>query len=64
MVVSIINRGSRPEDVIVRARDIGMFDAPKLARNLWTQQDSADFKTELIERVQPHEMVLWKITAS
>ncbi|HLO15174.1 MAG TPA: hypothetical protein VK206_10120, partial [Anaerolineales bacterium] len=64
VAVAVINRGSRPEDVTVKARDIGMFDAPKLARNLWTQQDSADFKTELIQRVQPHETVLWKITAS
>ena len=62
VAVAVINRGSRPEDVTVRARDIGMFDTPKLARNLWTQQDIADFKTELVQRVNPHETVLLKVT--
>jgi alpha-galactosidase len=62
IAVSIINRGSRPEDVIVKARDIGMFDASKLARNLWTQQDTDDFKVELTQRVQAHETILLKVT--
>lgn len=61
VAVAVINRGSRPEDVTVRARDIGLFDTPKLVRNLWTQQDAADFKTELVQRVQPHETVLLKV---
>jgi alpha-galactosidase len=64
VVVSVINRSSRPEDVTVKARDIGMLDTPKLARNLWTQEDIADFKIELTQRVQPHETVLLKITSS
>jgi alpha-galactosidase len=63
VAVAVINRGSRPEDVTVKAREIGMFDTPKLARNLWAQQDSADFKTELVQRVNPHETVLLKITS-
>lgn len=61
VAIAVINRGSRPEDVTVRARDIGLFDTPKLVRNLWTQQDTADFKTELVQRVQPHETVLLKV---
>ncbi|HEX6269518.1 MAG TPA: glycoside hydrolase family 27 protein [Anaerolineales bacterium] len=64
VAVSIINRGSRPEDVTVKARDIGLLDTPKLARNLWAQQDSADFDTQLSQRVQPHETVLLKVTSS
>jgi alpha-galactosidase len=64
VAVSVINRGSRPEDVTVQARDIGMLDTPKLARNLWMQQDTADFRTELVQRVQAHETVLWKVTSS
>ncbi len=60
--VAVINRGSRAEDVTIRARDIGMLDRPKLARNLWSQQDSADFKTELVQRVQPHETILLKVS--
>ena len=62
VAVAVINRGSRPEDVTIRARDIGTFDAPKLARNLWAQQDVADFKSELVQRVQPHETVLLKVS--
>jgi alpha-galactosidase len=61
VAVSVINRSSRPEDVTVKARDIGMLDAPKLARNLWTQEDVADFKIDFIQRVQPHETVLLKV---
>jgi len=61
VAVSVINRGSRGEDVIVKARDIGLLDVPKLARNLWTQQDIADFKTKLALRVEPHETILLKI---
>lgn len=57
----MINRGSRGEDVIVKARDIGLLDTPKLARNLWTQQDIADFKVELTQRVEPHETILLKV---
>src|SRR5687768_10545681 len=63
VAVSVINRGSRPEDVTIRARDIGMLDTPKLARNLWIQQDTADFTTELTQRVQPHETVMLKVSS-
>lgn len=62
VAVSVINRGSRPEDVTVKAGDIGLLDTPKLARNLWTQEDVADFTTELTQRVQAHETVLLKVT--
>jgi Alpha-galactosidase len=64
IAVSVINRSSRPEDVTVKARDMGMLDTPKLARNLWTQEDIADFKIDFIQRVQPHETVLLKVTSS
>jgi alpha-galactosidase len=64
VAVAALNRGSRPDEVTLRARDIGMLDVPKLARNLWTQQDSADFKTELALKVMPHETVLLKVTAA
>ncbi len=61
VAVSVINRSSRPEDVTVKARDIGMLDTPKRARNLWTQEDIANFKIDFIQRVQPHETVLLKV---
>lgn len=63
MAVSIINRGSRGADVALRARDIGLLDTPKLARNLWPGRDSADFRAELPLSVKPHETVLLKITS-
>jgi alpha-galactosidase len=61
IAVTVINRGSRAADVTLTARDIAMFDTPKLARNLWTQRDTADFKTELPLNVKPHETVLLKV---
>ncbi len=64
VAVAVINRGSRGEDVTVKARDLGLFDTPKLARNLWAQEDIADFKVELGLRVQPHETILLKVSSS
>jgi alpha-galactosidase len=60
--VAVINRGSRGEDLILKARDIGLLETPKLARNLWSGQDIADFKMEITQRVEPHETILLKIT--
>ena len=62
MAVALINRGSSGSDVSLKAADIGLLDKPKLARNLWAQADIADFKTEMSQRVQPHETILLKIT--
>ncbi len=61
--VAVINRGSRGEDVILKSRDIGFLETPKLARNLWSGQDIADFKVEITQRVEPHETILLKIQA-
>lgn len=63
VAVAVINRGSRGEEVTMKARDIGLLDIPKLARNLWTHQDMADFTTELVLRVRPHETVLLKVSS-
>ncbi len=59
--VALINRGSRGEDVLLLAGDIGLTNEPKLARNLWTGEDIADFSKELVHCVQPHETILLKI---
>lgn len=64
VAVSIINRGSRPADLNLKARDIGMLDTPKLARNLWTQEDIADFKVDWTAHIQPHGTVVLKVTSS
>lgn len=62
VAVALINRGASGSDVTFKASDIGLLDTPKLARNLWTQEDIADFRMELTRRVQPHETVLLKVT--
>ncbi len=64
LAVALLNRGSTGSDVTLKASDLGLLDAPKLARNLWAGEDRADFKASLVQRVQPHETILLKITAS
>jgi alpha-galactosidase len=59
--VALVNRGSSGADITLKAGEIGLPDGPKLARNLWAQDDIADFTTELTRRVQPHETILLKI---
>jgi alpha-galactosidase len=63
VAVSITNRGSRAADILLDARDIGLLDSPKLAHNLWTGQDIADFKAELPLTVKPHETILLKVSS-
>lgn len=41
---------------------LDLLDTPMLVRNLRAQQDSTEFKEQLTQRVQPHEMNLLKIT--
>jgi alpha-galactosidase len=60
--VSVTNRGSLAQDLSLRARDLGLLDTPKLARNVWVGQDLADFKVELPLTVKPHETILLKIS--
>jgi alpha-galactosidase len=60
--VAVINRGSRTEEIKVRARDIGRLDSPKLAQDLWAGRDIADFKTELPLKVAAHQTILLKVS--
>lgn len=64
VAVALINRGSSGADVALQASDIGLLDTPKLVRNLWAQQDQAEFTEQLTRRVQPHETLLFKVTPS
>jgi alpha-galactosidase len=61
VAVALINRGSTGSDVTLKASEIGLLDEPKLTRNLWAQQDIADFRAELTQRVQPHETILLRV---
>jgi alpha-galactosidase len=63
LAVAIVNRGSRGEDAPLKARDIGLLDIPKLVRNVWSGEDVADFKVEIMQRVEPHETILLKVQA-
>jgi alpha-galactosidase len=60
--VALVNRGSEGEDFRVKAGDISMLDEPKLVRDLWKGEDVADFNEETVQRIQPHETLLMKIT--
>jgi alpha-galactosidase len=62
VAAALVNRGASGEDVTLRASDMGLLDTPKLAHDLWSGKDVADFTVELKERVQPHETLLMKIT--
>jgi alpha-galactosidase len=62
VAVAVINRGSRTEEVTVKARHIGMLDSPKLARDLWRGEDIADFKVDLPVRVAAHQTILLKVS--
>jgi alpha-galactosidase len=64
LAAAVINRGAVGADFTLKAGDLGLLDAPKVARNLWSQSDSADFKAELPLRVQPHETLLFKIVSA
>jgi alpha-galactosidase len=60
--VAVINRGSRTEEITVKARDIGLLDTPKQVRDLWKGQDIADFKTELPVQIAAHQTILLKVS--
>lgn len=62
LAVALLNRGSNGADLTLKAGEIGLLDGPKLARDLWKQEDAADFTTSLTLRVQPHETILLKIS--
>jgi alpha-galactosidase len=64
VAVALINRGSVGSDVTLKASEVGLLDAPKLARNLWSQEDIDVFTAKLTQRVQPHETILLKINST
>jgi alpha-galactosidase len=64
VAVALINRGSLGADITFHASDIGLLDTSKLARDLWTEKDIADFTWDLTQRVEPHQTLLLKVTPS
>jgi hypothetical protein len=63
-LVVVLHRGSAGNDIVFQAGAVGLLDTPKLAHNLWSQADIADFKAALTQRVQPRETILLKIQSS
>ena len=61
VAVALLNRGSSGRDITLQAGDIGLLDTPKLVRNLWTQEDTADFTASMTQWVQPHQTMLLKV---
>jgi alpha-galactosidase len=61
ITVLLVNRGSTGGEMKLKSGDLGLPDAPKLARDLWAQEDVTDFGAELVRRLQPHEAVLLNI---
>ncbi|MFT2720295.1 glycoside hydrolase family 27 protein [Deinococcus sp. A31D244] len=62
VAVALINRDSTGQDMQLRAGDIGLLDTRKLVRDLWAQQDTADFGWGMALRVEPHETRLLRVT--
>ncbi len=61
VVLALLNRGSSAGTLRFTAGEIGMLDTPKLVRDLWKQEDAADFTGEFSREVLPHSTVLLKI---
>lgn len=62
VAVSLLNRGSTGEDITLTARNLGLLDAQqKVARDLWTGKDVADFTEKLTRRVEAHQTILLKV---
>ncbi|WP_026371086.1 glycoside hydrolase family 27 protein [Kallotenue papyrolyticum] len=61
--VAVTNRGSTGQELMLRAGEIGLLDTPKLARDLWRQEDIAEFRETLALRVEPHQTILLRIRA-
>ena len=61
VAVALVNRGSSAEEITVKAGEVGLLDEPKIARDLWTQQDIADFKETFRQRLEPHQTVLLRV---
>jgi alpha-galactosidase len=62
VAVALINRGATGTDVQLKASDIGLLDANKLVRNLWSGEDIGEFERDMTHRVQPHQTLLFKVS--
>ena len=61
VAVALINRGAEGRDMSVTAKDIGMLDAPKRVRDLWSGADLQPFGWDFAHRVEPHQTILLEV---
>lgn len=60
--VALLNRGSTGQEILLRSRDVGLLDKPKLVRDVWTQTDLTELTNEKSWHVQPHQTLVFKIS--
>jgi alpha-galactosidase len=62
MALALLNRGSSAGEISFSAGEIGMLDTPKQVRDLWKQDDIADFFTHVSLDVLAHCTKLLRIS--
>jgi alpha-galactosidase len=62
-VLGFFNRGDVPHTVTAKLDRLG-FDGRRLVRDLWRQKDVGVFETDLPVTVEPHDVMLLKVTAA
>jgi alpha-galactosidase len=64
VAVGLLNRGSNGKEITFTAGDVGLLDSHKgVIRDLWKQEDIADFKPSFSCPVDPHGTVVLRISA-
>ncbi|HEX9018146.1 MAG TPA: glycoside hydrolase family 27 protein [Anaerolineaceae bacterium] len=64
LALALLNRGSTGQEIDFTAGEVSLLDEPTgVIRDLWKQQDIADFDRTYQHTVQPHATVLLKISA-
>jgi alpha-galactosidase len=62
LALALLNRGSSRDSISLRAGELGLLDGTKaMVRDVWQQQDVADFKPEQSYMVAPHDTLVLKI---
>ncbi len=61
--LGFFNRGDVPHSVTVKLERLGL-GGPRRFRDLWRQADVGVFDREIVVTVQPHDVMLYKVTAA
>ena len=63
MVLGFFNRGDTPHTVTIKLDRLGL-PQPAAFRDVWRQKDAGTFEKETDITVQPHNVMLYKVTAA